>query len=88
MPTAKHSRGSLGPERGAPSPRRGKETKGETLAQRDEQPEPQLPHEHDESNDSHPGTADPRIAQASKDLAEGQLDTGRQPVVAALQKRQ
>ncbi len=74
---ASKPRNSAEPQRDAPE-------KGETLTRRHEQPIPQLPHERDESADSHPGTDDERIAQAARDLAEGQQDTGRDPVVTKL----
>jgi hypothetical protein len=61
---------------------------GKTLPSRHGQPEPRLPHEHDESSDGHPGTKDKRIAQAATDLANGQEDTGRTPVVTELASRQ
>ena len=50
--------------------------------------EPRLPHEHDESSDSHPGTEDGRIKQAARDLESGQQDTGRTPVVTELARRE
>ena len=80
--------GKQGPARGAPAaPRRGKETKGETLPQRHNQPIPKLPHEHDESSGDHPGTDDPRIQQAARDVSKGLVDTGRKPVVHALEDK-
>ena len=54
---------------------------GKTLPSRHGEPEPRLPHERDESNDSHPGTDDVRIELAARDLEEGKQDTGRTPVV-------
>lgn len=62
-------------------------TDGKTLSGRHGQPEPRLPHEHDESSDSHPGTADKRIVQAARDLQDGKQDTGRTPVVTELASR-
>lgn len=80
--------GKQGPARGAPAaPRRGKETTGETLPQRRNQPIPKLPHEHDESSGDHPGTDDPRIDQAARDISRGLMDTGRKPVVQALEEK-
>lgn len=58
--------------------------KGQTLPRRHGEPEPRLPHERDESSDSHPGTRDKRVEQAAIDLANGQQDTGRSPVVTEL----
>lgn len=69
-------------------PRRDVPEKGETLPRRHKQPIPQLPHERDESADSHPGTDDERIAQAARDLADGQQDTGRDPVVTELARQE
>lgn len=80
--------GKQGPARGAPAaPRRGNETTGETLPQRRNQPIPKLPHEHDESSGDHPGTDDPRIDQAARDISRGLVDTGRKPVVQALEEK-
>jgi len=69
-------------------PRRDAPEKGETLPSRHEEPIPQLPHERDQSADSHPGTDDERIAQAARDLADGQQDTGRSPVVTELARKE
>ena len=69
-------------------PRRDTPEKSQTLARRHGQPESQLPHERDESSDSHPGTGDERVKQASRDLASGQQDTGRTPVVTELARRE
>ena len=60
---------------------------GKTLPSRHGEPEPRLPHERDESNDSHPGTDDVRIEHAANDLAQGKQDTGRTPVVTELAER-
>lgn len=57
---------------------------GKTLPSRNLGREPRLPHEHDESSDSHPGTEDERVKQAAQDVASGQKDTGRSPVVTEL----
>lgn len=62
-------------------------TEGKTLPSRLGHAEPRLPHEQDESSDSHPGTADKRIAQAARDLQDGKQDTGRTPVVTELASR-
>lgn len=71
-----------------PEPRRDAPEKGQTLPSRHEQREPRLPHERDESSDSHPGTGDERIEQAARDLADGQQDTGRTPVVTELAQKE
>jgi hypothetical protein len=71
-----------------PVPRPDVRNDGKTLSSRHGQPEPRLPHEHDESSDGHPGTEDKRIAQAAADLADGQEDTGRSPVVTELASRE
>ncbi|APW47963.1 hypothetical protein [Rhodoferax antarcticus] len=68
--------------------RRGDADKGLTLPSRHGQPVPRLPHERDESSDSHPGTADDRIKQAARDIAHGQQDTGRTPVVTELARQE
>ena len=60
---------------------------GQTLPSRHGEPEPRLPHEHDESSDSHPGTDDVRIALAARDLEQGKKDTGRTPVVTQLARQ-
>lgn len=67
-----------------PQPSRGAPEKGQTLPRRHQQAAPRLPHERDESSDSHPGTKDKRIEQAARDLEDGQQDTGRAPVVTQL----
>lgn len=59
---------------------------GQTLPSRHGEPEPRLPHERDESSDSHPGTNDVRIELAASDLEQGKQDTGRTPVVTELSK--
>ena len=68
--------------------RRDDPEKGLTLTSRHGQPIPRLPHERDESSDSHPGTSDERIKQAARDLANGQQDTGRTPVVTELTRQE
>jgi hypothetical protein len=40
-------------------------------------PSPRLPHEHDESSDSQRNGVRPEIKRAHDDLAEGQVDTGK-----------
>lgn len=60
---------------------------GQTLPSRHGEPEPRLPHERDESSDSHPGTADVRIELAARDLEQGKQDTGRTPVVTELARK-
>lgn len=65
-------------------PRKPASVEGKTLPSRHQEPEPRLPHEHDESRDSHPGTEDERVKQAAQDVASGQKDTGRSPVVTEL----
>jgi hypothetical protein len=72
----------------AAEPQRKAPEKGQTLPSRNEQSEPQLPHERDESSDSHSGTEDVRIKQAARDLASGQQDTGRSPVVSKLARQE
>lgn len=71
-----------------PEPRRDAPSKGQTLPSRNGQSEPRLPHERDESSDSHPGTKDKRVEQAARDLAAGQQDTGRTPVVTDLARKE
>jgi hypothetical protein len=78
---------AIKPAAGA-EPRRDSPDKGLTLPSRHGQPEPRLPHERDESTDSHPGTEDERIKQAARDLADGQEDTGRTPVVTELTRQE
>ena len=75
------------PAAGAERRRDGPE-QGQTLPSRHGQPEPRLPHERDESSESHPGTGDERSKQAARDLAEGQQDTGRTPVVTELARKE
>lgn len=75
------------PDAGA-EPKRDVPEKGLTLPSRNEQPEPRLPHERDESSDSHPGTPDKRVEQAARDLADGQQDTGRSPVTTKLARQE
>lgn len=70
------------------NPRRDALKKGQTLPSRFGEPEPRLPHERDESADSHPSIPDKRIEQAARDLAQGQQDTGRTPVVTELARRE
>jgi hypothetical protein len=43
----------------------------------DIQPEPRLPHEHDESSDSQTGGVRPIIQQAHDDIQAGRVDTDR-----------
>lgn len=69
-------------------PRRNVPERGQTLPSRHGQPVPRLPHERDESSDSHPGTGDERIKQAACDLEQGQQDTGRTPVVTELARKE
>jgi len=69
-------------------PRRDAPETGLTLPSRHGQPEPRLPHERDESSDSHPGTDDERVKQAARDLENGLQDTGRTPVVTELARRE
>jgi len=69
-------------------PRRDAPAEGLTLPSRHGHSEPRLPHERDESSDSHPGTEDERIKQAARDLVNGQQDTGRTPVVTELARRE
>ena len=68
-------------------PRRDAPQKGQILPSRHGKAEPRLPHEHDESSDGHPGTRDERVAQAARDLAQGQHDTGRDPVVTEVARK-
>jgi hypothetical protein len=75
------------PDAGA-EPKRDVPEKGQTLPSRHDEPEPRLPHERDESSDSHPGTSDERIEQAARDLAEGQQDTVRSPVTTKLARQE
>ncbi len=71
-----------------PEPERDAPEKGQTLPSRHDQPEPRLPHERDESSDSHPGTQDERIKQAARDLANGLQDTDRSPVTTKLARQE
>ena len=73
------------PAAGTP-PERDATEEGQTLPSRHGHPVPRLPHERDESSDSHPGTGDDRVAQAARDLADGQKDTGLAPVVTQLSR--
>lgn len=57
---------------------------GQTVPSRLGEPVPRLPHERDQSSDSQLGVEDERIGQAARDLADGQQDTGRTPVVTEL----
>ena len=61
---------------------------GQTLPSRHGEPAPRLPHERDESSDSQTGIRDKRVEQAARDLANGQQDTGRTPVVTELARRE
>lgn len=74
------------PKRQLPSDRE-RENRGETRIQRNQRSEPRLPHERDESSSSQGGTNDPRIEQASRDIKNGQMDTGRSPVVDELARK-
>lgn len=71
-----------------PAPARDRNDQGETRATRHESTEPRLPHERDESSSSHSGNDaskdDPRLEQASRDVKNGQVDTGRAPVIDKL----
>ncbi len=78
---------AIAPDAGV-EPRRDAPEKGQTVPSRNQQPEPRLPHERDESSDSHPGTSDERVEQAARDLADGQQDTGRSPVVTELARKE
>ena len=69
-------------------PRRDVPEKGQTLPSRHGQPEPRLPHERDESSNSQPAPKDKRVEQAARDLAAGQQDTGRTPVVTDLARKE
>jgi hypothetical protein len=71
-----------------PEPERDAPEKGQTLPSRHQQAEPRLPHERDESSDSHPGTQDERIKQAARDLANGLQDTDRSPVTTKLARQE
>ena len=77
---AKNSTAGVKPQPDAP-------VNGQTLPSRHGEPEPRLPHEHDESSDSHPGTNDVRIELAASDLEQGKQDTGRTPVVTELTRQ-
>jgi hypothetical protein len=71
-----------------PEPERDAPEKGLTLPSRHQHAEPRLPHERDESSDSHPGTQDERIKQAARDLANGLQDTDRSPVTTKLARQE
>lgn len=66
---------------------RDRQSSGETRTQRGRRSEPRLPHERDESSSSQEGTRDPRIEQASRDIENGQMDTGRSPVIDELARK-
>lgn len=53
--------------------------KGQTHSTVDQEPQPRLPHEHDQSSDSQESPSQPVIEQASKDLKKGLVDTDRGP---------
>ena len=72
----------------SPEPQRDTPEKGQTLPSRNDQREPRMPHERDESSDSHPGTQDERIQQAARDLANGLQDTDRSPVTTQLARQE
>ena len=76
------------PSDAAPEPERDAPEKGQTLPSRHDQREPRLPHERDESSDSHPGTQDERVKQAARDLANGLQDTDRSPVTTKLARQE
>lgn len=75
------------PTAGVEAPRDAPE-QGQTRPSRHGRAEPRLPHEHDESSDSHPGTPDKRVEQAARDLTDGQQDTGRSPVVTEIARKE
>lgn len=74
--------------RDSAEPRRENSNGGRSLPSRHGVPEPRLPHERDESSDSQTGVRDERVVQAARDLAEGQQDTGRAPVVTELARKE
>lgn len=58
---------------------------GDTRASRHHSPEPQLPHERDESSNSQEQpTTDARVEHAASDVKRGLVDTGREPVTDEL----
>jgi hypothetical protein len=59
-----------------------------TTSRRAGAPQPQLPHERDESADGQQHTADPRARQAADDVAAGRVDTDRGPVADRTYQRQ
>ena len=61
---------------------------GDTLQRREENPEPRLPHEHDESADSQDGVPTEVGQQAKEDLDRGLTDTDRGPVLDEDYRRQ
>lgn len=61
---------------------------GQTKASRHGRSEPRLPHERDESSDNQTGIRDARVVQAARDVADGQQDTGRTPVVTELAEKE
>jgi len=69
-------------------PRRDTPDSGKTKASRHGHSEPRLPHERDESSDEQTGIPDARVQQAARDVAQGQQDTGRSPVVTELARKE
>jgi hypothetical protein len=61
---------------------------GRTVQRRDEQPEPRLPHEHDESADDQAAPPAAVGRQAKRDLDKGLRDTDRGPVLDRSYKQQ
>ena len=61
---------------------------GDTVQSRDDQPDPKLPHERDESS-SHQGTEPrERIEQGRRDLEAGRVDTSKHEAMDAPYERQ
>lgn len=52
---------------------------GKTQSSVNQEPQPRLPHEHDESADSQESEPRPEIEQAAKDVEKGLVDTDRGP---------
>ena len=65
----------------------GAQRKSDTTVKRDQDSEPQLPHERDESSQSDDKPR-PRIRQAHQDVSRGLVDTDRGPAMDSVYKKQ
>jgi hypothetical protein len=61
---------------------------GRTVQRREDQPEPRLPHEHDQSADDQGASPTDVGRQAKQDVEKGQGDTDRGPVMDRAYKQQ